>query len=160
MKLLSILFVTFIIALVGTKLFQGQWNFLFSGNLGMAVFILFTGFAHFKFQKGMAMMIPEIIPYKTEMVYVTGVLEIIGAVALLIPGFKKTIGWLLVVFFVLILPANIYAALVHVNMKSGDFSGSGVSYLWYRIPLQLVFIGWVYFSCIRIPVNMKPELDV
>ncbi|WP_232816174.1 hypothetical protein [Chryseobacterium capnotolerans] len=57
MKLLVILFGTFILALLGTMLFQGKPDLLFSGNLGMAVFIIFTGFSHFKFQKGMAMMI-------------------------------------------------------------------------------------------------------
>lgn len=51
MKLLSILFSVFIIALLATKIIQGEWNWTFSGNLGMAVFIIFTGFSHFKFQK-------------------------------------------------------------------------------------------------------------
>ncbi|WP_283421340.1 hypothetical protein [Chryseobacterium profundimaris] len=51
MKLLTILFVTFVLALAGTRIFEGDWNFLFSGNLGMAVFIIFTGFSHLNFRK-------------------------------------------------------------------------------------------------------------
>ncbi len=37
MKLLVILFATFILALLGTALVQGKPDFVFSGNLGMAV---------------------------------------------------------------------------------------------------------------------------
>ncbi|MCY0970792.1 hypothetical protein [Chryseobacterium wangxinyae] len=49
MKLLIILFSTFILALLGTKIVEGSWDLLFAGNLGMTVFIIFTGLAHFKF---------------------------------------------------------------------------------------------------------------
>jgi uncharacterized membrane protein len=42
----------------------------------MAVFIIFTGLSHFKFQKGMAMMIPDFIPAKMFWVYATGIVEI------------------------------------------------------------------------------------
>jgi len=156
----AILPIVLIISLIIFKLTRKEYEFALSARIAMAMMLLTAGIAHFVYTQGMALMIPQIIPYKTEIVYATGVLEIIGAAALLIPGFQKTIGWLLIVFFVLILPANIYAAWEHVNMKASDFSGSGVSYLWYRIPLQLVFIGWVYFSCIGIPVKVKPEFDV
>ncbi|TZF95003.1 hypothetical protein FW781_13985 [Chryseobacterium panacisoli] len=156
----AILPIVLIISMIIFKLTRKEYEFALSARIAMAVMLLTAGIAHFVYTQGMALMIPGIIPYKKEMVYVTGVLEIIGAVTLLIPGFQKTIGWLLIVFFVLILPANLYAASEHVNMKSGDFSGSGLSYLWYRIPLQLVFISWVYFSCIRIPVRMKSGFDV
>jgi uncharacterized membrane protein len=152
----AILPIVLIISLIIFKLTRKEYEVALSARIAMAVMLLAAGIAHFVYTQGMALMIPELIPYRTGMVYITGVLEIAAAVAILIPGFQKTIGWLLILFFVLILPANVYAAFEHVNMKAGDFSGDGTAYLWYRIPLQLFFIGWVYFSCIRIPGRMEP----
>jgi hypothetical protein len=48
----------------------------------------------------------------------------------------------------LILPANIKEAIDHVDYQNATFEGKGLSYLWFRIPLQLLFIAWTYFSCI------------
>lgn len=146
MKLLSILFVTFIIALVGTKLLQGQWNFLFSGNLGMAVFILFTGFAHFKFQKGMAMMIPDLIPAKMFWVYATGIIEIAAGIGLMIPALRETTAILLIIFYVLVFIANINSSRKKVNLFKGDYTGPGMSYLYKeRLPMQIILIAWTWY---------------
>lgn len=45
----------------------------------------------------------------------TGIIEIAAATGLFIPGLSVVTGWLLIVFFILILPANIYAAVKHVD---------------------------------------------
>ncbi|WP_426480269.1 DoxX family protein [Chryseobacterium sp. R2ACT005] len=95
----AILPIVLIISLIIFKLTRKEYEFAFSARIAMAVMLLTAGIAHFVYTQGMALMIPQIIPYKTEMVYATGFLEIIGAAALLIPGFQKTIGWLLIVFF-------------------------------------------------------------
>jgi hypothetical protein len=42
------------------------------------------------------------------------------------------------------LPANIKAAINNINYQTGALNGNGPSYLWFRIPLQLFFIFWVY----------------
>ncbi|MBT2622314.1 MULTISPECIES: DoxX family protein [Chryseobacterium] len=146
MKLLTILFATFILALLGTKLFQGSWNFLFSGNLGMAVFILFTGFAHFKFQKGMAMMIPDFIPAKMFWVYITGIIEIAAGIGLMIPSIRETTAVLLIVFFVMVFIANINSSKKKVNIFKGDYTGPGMAYLYKeRLPMQVILILWTWY---------------
>lgn len=80
-------------------------------------------------------MVPNFIPFKTEMVYLTGVIEIVATIGLFIPGLRVLTAWLLIVFFVLMLPANIYAAINHINYQKGTFDGHGLNYLWFRIPL-------------------------
>jgi len=53
----------------------------------------------------------------------------------------------LILFFILILPANILAALKKVDYQKGTNDGPGAGYLWFRIPLQIFFIAWVaWFS--------------
>ena len=115
----------------------------------MSVMLVFTAIGHFAFTKGMAMMIPDFMPYKTEVVYLTGVIEIIAAVGLLIPSSRVWTGWALILFFILLLPGNIKAAIDHVDYQKATLDGSGPTYLWFRIPLQLLFIAWTYLSAIR-----------
>ncbi|MDC6364524.1 MULTISPECIES: hypothetical protein [Flavobacteriaceae] len=75
--------------------------------------------------------------------------EITFAVGLLIPGYRHHKAWALIVFLLLILPANIYAAMHNINYQTGALDGNGLSYLWFRIPLQVFFIIWIYVSAIR-----------
>lgn len=146
MKLLTILFATFFLALAGTKIFDGDWNFLFSGNLGMAVFIIFTGLSHFKFQKGMAMMIPEFIPAKMFWVYITGVIEIAAGIGLMIPSIRELTAVLLIIFYVLVFIANINSSKKNINIFKADFTGPGMSYLYKeRIPMQIILIAWTWY---------------
>lgn len=118
----------------------------------MSAMLLMTALGHFLFAEGMAMMLPDFIPFKMEVVYFTGILEIAAAIGLQLPRWRELAGWLLVIFLILVLPANIYAALNNVNLETATYNGEGIAYLWYRIPLQIFFILWIYLSSI----NPKP----
>lgn len=146
MKLLVILFITFILALLGTFLVQGKPDFIFSGNLGMAVFIIFTGFSHFKFQKGMAMMIPDVIPARMFWVYFTGILEIAAGIGLMIPAIREITAILLIIFYVLVFMANINSSKKKINIFKADYTGPGMKYLYtQRIPMQIILIVWTWY---------------
>lgn len=145
----TLLISVFLIALVVLKLITKKFRFAFSGRIAMATMLITTGIAHFVFTEGMSLMLPEFVPYKTALIYLTGVIELGAAIGILIPRYRKPIGWLLIVFFVIIIPANIYEALHHIDIEKASFDGNGPNYLWYRIPLQLLFIAWVYFSSIK-----------
>lgn len=149
MKPLIILFSVFAIALMANKIFNGNYEFTLSARIAMSAMLLFTAIGHFVFTKGMSMMLPDFIPFKTETVYLTGVIEIAAAIGLFIPNFRVVTAWLLIVFFILILPANIYAAINQIDYQKGTFDGNGMAYLWFRVPLQVLFIAWTYLSAIK-----------
>ena len=149
MKPLFILIVAFLICLIGTKLFTGIFDQLLSGRIAMSVMLLFTAIGHFVLVKGMSLMMPSFLPFKKQLVYLTGLIEIAAAIGLLIPDWHKTAGWLLIIFFILILPANVKAAVRHVDYEKGTYEGPGAKYLWFRIPLQILFIAWVYWFSVR-----------
>ncbi len=111
--------------------------------------LLFTAIGHFAFLEGMSAMVPSFIPFKKEVVLVTGIMEILFAIALWFPQYRKTTGWLLILFLILILPANINAAINEINYQTGQLNGPGINYLWFRIPLQAFFAIWVYIASIR-----------
>ena len=149
MKPLIILLSVFVIAIVVNKIFYGSYEFALSARIAMSAMLLFTAVGHFVFTKGMSLMLPDFVPYKIEIVYLTGIIEIVAACGLLISNFRIVTGWLLIAFFVCLLPANIYAAVKQVNYQQGTFDGNGLSYLWFRVPLQVLFIAWTYVSTIK-----------
>jgi len=149
MKPFFILLSSFCLALIGTKIFYHNWNVFFAGNLAMAVMLLFTAIGHFVFSKGMMMMLPDFIPFKKIIVYFSGLIEIVAAIGLLIPLYRYITSVLLILFFICILPANIHAALKKIDYQKGTYEGSGINYLWFRIPLQIFFIAWVWFFGIK-----------
>ncbi len=150
MKPLFVLLISFGIALLAVKIFDQRWNFIFAGNFAMSVMLLFTAMGHFAFSKGMMMMLPDFIPFKRQIIYGTGLIEILAAIGLFIPSHRHLTSIALVIFFVLILPSNIYAAIKKVNYQKGTQDGNEINYLWFRIPLQIFFIEWVwYFGILR-----------
>ena len=149
MKPLIVLLSSFVIAIFVVKLIYKQYDFALSARIAMSIMLCFTAMGHFVYTQGMSMMIPEFIPFKITFVHLTGLFEILLAIALLIPKLRAVSGWTLIIFLLLMLPANVYAAIHQVNYQKGTFDGNGLSYLWFRIPLQVLFIVWTYISSIR-----------
>lgn len=149
MKPLIVLICVFAISALAFKIFRGNFEWMLSGRIAMSVMLAFNAVSHFVFTKGMAMMLPEFIPFKIQVIYLTGLIELAGALGLFFPTYRVLTAWLLIVFFVLILPANIHAAVIHVNIEKGTFDGNGLAYLWFRVPLQVLFIVWIYLSTIK-----------
>ncbi|RXM47219.1 hypothetical protein [Flavobacterium sp. YO12] len=148
MKPLIVLIVVFLVSIFTLKFLTNQYDILMAARIAMCVMLCFTAIAHFVFTKGMVMMLPEKIPFRTELVYATGIIEIVLGICLLISSTKVYAGWILVVFFIFLLPANIYAAIKHIDYQNGTYNGNATSYLWFRIPLQIVFILWTFWCAV------------
>jgi len=76
-------------------------------------------------------------------IYLTGALEILGAVGVWISPLTRLTGVCLMIMLLCFLPANIYAAMNHVNFGG---HGEGPAYLLFRVPFQFLVIGWVYYA--------------
>ncbi|MDH7462727.1 hypothetical protein QEG73_15650 [Chitinophagaceae bacterium 26-R-25] len=149
MKPLIILIATFVLSFLAILIFTGKYNFPLAGRIAMCVMLISTGIAHFVYTDGMMMMLPKIIPFRKPLVYLTGIMEVAAAIALLVPSFQFVAAVFLIAFFILLLPANIYAAYHHINYEKATFDGDGLNYLWFRVPLQILFIVWIYLSAIK-----------
>jgi uncharacterized membrane protein len=145
MKPLVVLLVSFTISCLAFYAARHDPNVIVSGRMAMAMMLLFTSVANFAFYKGMVMTVPPYVPFKGFMVYASGVLEIAAAIGLLINATHHTTGIVLILFFIALLPSNIYAAQYHINLEKADYTGKGLNYLWFRIPLQLFFMAWVWY---------------
>ena len=157
MKPLFVLLFTFAIVIIAIKAIRKDYKVALSARVAMSVMLLFTSIGHFAYTEGMAMMMPDFIPYKKAAVYFTGVVEILAAIGLQISRVRVLTGWLLIVFFILVVPANVNAAIKHIDYEKGTFQGSGTNYLWFRVPLQIWFIIWTYLSSIKFEQNTKMQ---
>lgn len=153
MKPLVVLLAVFGLALGITYFASAQPDWLLAGNIALAAMLLFTAIGHFAFTEGMAKMLPGWFPARKFWVIFTGALELAAAVGLMIPVSRLATSLALIVFFILILPANIYAALQRLDYQRGTPDGPGPGYLWFRVPLQLLFIGWALYFGVYLTVN-------
>ncbi len=150
MKPLIVLLASFFIAILILRFVQQSYNFSLAARIAMSCMLIFTAIGHFIFTKGMTMMIPEFIPYRTFWVYATGLLEILFAIGILIKNYQLITAYTLILFFIVMLPINIYTAYNHIDYQKGTFDGPGLFYLWFRVPLQVFFIIWTYLSVIKL----------
>ncbi|MFD6104212.1 hypothetical protein ACFWFQ_16265 [Nocardia salmonicida] len=115
----------------------------------LAVMLVMTGTAHFvpasvtvmPNYADMVAMIPPFVPFPGVMVLASGVLELLAAIGLILTRTRWLAGWALVPLFLLLLPANIYAALDDI-----PFAGEPASPLWQRIPEQILYIGFAIWA--------------
>ena len=96
----------------------------------------FTASAHWgKRRRDLVAMVPRVFPRPDPMVSVTGVLEILGGLGLLIPATAPVAAACLAMLLIGLFPANIRAAREHLTI-----GGRPATALPLRTLLQLVFI--------------------
>lgn len=138
---------TLILRLVGRFGVKPLNSWRDAGRVGLAIMFLFTGSTHFSPMKhDLAAMIPPPFTGTLWMIYLTGVLEIAGAIGLLLPRLRKPAALCLVLMLITLFPANVYAALHQVQLRGQD-----VTPLWFRTPLQLFWILALWWTTLRKP---------
>ncbi len=118
----------------------------FVGRASMALMLVVIGIAHFTNIEQMVQIMPDFMPAKREIVYFTGMCELMAVVGLLWNRTVRLASILLIIFFVLVLPANIVGSLKAVPFGGMEY---GPLYLLARIPLQIFFIWWVWYFGVR-----------
>ena len=118
-----------------------------AARAGLVIMFVFTAAAHFTDTKHDLMaMVPDPLPRSLWLIYLTGVLEIAGAIGLLVPAFRKTAAICLVILLLAMFPANVNAALSGIPLR-----GEPPTPLWLRLPIQLLFLGTTWWTSIRAP---------
>ncbi len=118
-----------------------------AGRAGLAIMFVFTASAHFTdIRHDLLAMVPDPLPTGMWLIYLTGVLEIAGAIGLLVPRFQRVAGICLVVLLLAMFPANVNAALNGIPLR-----GEPPTPLWLRLPIQLLFLWATWWTAIRRP---------
>jgi len=135
--------ITLIVTFAVARALTGAWGHQDPGarsaRAALAAMFFVTGVAHFVSTEAMVQMLPGFVPGALVIVYATGVLELaVGAFLLWRMALPTPwLGWALAGLFLALLPANIYSAIAEVGL-----GGHGPAYLWFRVPLQALFMGW------------------
>jgi uncharacterized membrane protein len=154
MEPLIVLFGTFAVVAVLARLGVIHTPPARRGRIAMAAMLLLTGASHYVMTRQMVEMVPSFFPAPLAIVYVTGVLEMVGAIGL-VTRYHRLASWGLILLLLAMFPANVYAALHHTGMGGHR---NGVAYLWLRAPMQLLFIAWLaWFSRDRARPHMHEE---
>ena len=111
-----------------------------SGVRNLAGIFLVSGVLHFVAPKPYASIVPKALPYKTELVHVSGAMEI-GCAALLVRPRTRRLGGLLSFGLLLaVFPANVQMALD--GWRSPKAPGWYKIGLLLRLPLQIPPLRW------------------
>src|SRR5215472_12005965 len=102
-----------------------------SARYALVVMFIFTATAHFnKMRHDLARMIPKYFPRPLLLIYITGVLELLGAAGLMLPQYRKIAGICLIALLVGMFVANVNAAQKDVTLR-----GKPPTRLWLRTPM-------------------------
>ena len=106
----------------------------------MSIFYVSVGVNHFTIPEWFLQIVPPRLPYKLELVYISGFLEIILGVMFLIPATRFYAAWGLILLLIAVYPANIYLA-----QTNGAAMNTTPLVAWGRLPFQFVFIALAYW---------------
>lgn len=103
------------------------------------LFVL-AGVNHFLRPAFYVRIMPPYLPWHLELVYLSGVFEVLLGAMLLVPRTTRLAAWGLIALLVAVFPANIHMAL-HPEL----FPEIPAAALWLRLPLQGVLIAWAFW---------------
>ena len=106
----------------------------------MGIFYIIVGIKHFQDPSWFVQIVPPILPYKYELVYISGFFEVLLGILLMIPKFQSIAAKGLMALLICVYPANIYLA-----QTNGAALGISPSLAWGRLPFQFVFMVWVWW---------------
>lgn len=119
-------------------------------NVGLAfVFLFFMGggIAHFLYTDFFAAIMPPYIGYHREIVYISGVFEILGAIGILVPALRQWAGNGLLLLVVVVSPANI-----HMWLHPDLFPDVPQAFLSIRLVMQVALLALIWW-CTRTPAR-------
>jgi len=105
----------------------------------LGLLLIIGGIAHFTMTGFYVNTMPDYLPFHEMIVYISGVVEILLGVLLVIPKTTKKAAVGIIILFIAIFPANVNMYLNHENFP--DMSETS---LLIRLPIQLVLIAWAY----------------
>lgn len=111
----------------------------------VALFFMVGGIAHFVVTEKFIAIMPSYLSFHKELVIISGVFELIGAIGILIPRTRLISAYGLIALSVAVFPANINMAL-----NPDQFPDVSKVLLYMRLPFQFLIIGFIWWA-------IKPE---
>jgi len=109
----------------------------------LAIFYFIAGVAHLQNPDGFVAITPRWVPFPEELIYLTGLAEIAGAIGLFIPPLRRAAGIGLAFYALCVWPANFNHAFnnIAINGEVASWSYHGP-----RLAFQPVLIWWALWA--------------
>ncbi|GAB5452473.1 MAG: DoxX family protein [Halioglobus sp.] len=120
-----------------------RWQYL-----GLAIVFLWFmvgGITHFTSPEFFVNIMPPYIGWHLEIVYISGALEILGALGILLPATRQLAGNFLILLTIAVTPANI-----HMWMNPHLFPDVPEAFLTGRLVVQVLLLACIWWST-RVP---------
>lgn len=108
----------------------------------LAIAMVVVGALHFTEPEGFVKIVPDYLPYPLALVYISGFVEVLAGVGLLIPQGSRAAAWILVVLFIAVFPANLYQAVNNIEVASLPHDPPLKEL---RLPFQAVLVAWAWW---------------
>jgi uncharacterized membrane protein len=105
----------------------------------LSLLFIAAGTLHFLVSQTYVGIMPPYLPWHLQLVYLSGLCEILGGLGLFLPATRPAAAWGLIALLIAVMPANIQMVLDHAQ-----FPAIPLWALWLRLPLQLPLIWWAY----------------
>ncbi len=109
----------------------------------IGVIFILAGILHFVRPELFMKIMPDYLPWHKSLVLISGFFEIAGGVGMMIPALQTYAAWGLIALLIAVFPANI--EMFRTYYRKRGFT----PFVWallFRLPLQFVLIGWVYWA--------------
>lgn len=110
----------------------------------LAALFFISGIGHFARNDMYLRLMPPYLPYHSELVALSGVVEAVLGLLLLVPRTQRIAAWGLMATLVAIFPANVHAAMT-AGTPNEAMPGVSVTLAWLRLPIQPLLILWAYW---------------
>jgi uncharacterized membrane protein len=113
-------------------------------NLGLAVvfvWFMFGGVSHFTNPDFFVSIMPPWIGWHLEIVYISGVFEVLGALGILVPRLREWAGNGLILLTLCVTPAN-----VHMWLNPDQFPDVPEAFLTIRLVVQALLLACIWWS--------------
>jgi len=125
---------------VATRRFPPGWRKTWAlvGKWAFAVLFIVSGVGHFAATDKYMRIMPPYLPFHRPLVLLSGLIEIVLGILLLVPRFSRLAAWGLIALLIAVFPAN-----VQLYQHQELLSLPPLVHL-LRLPLQVVLILWAY----------------
>lgn len=120
----------------------------------LAVFFTSAGVYHFTSPGTYLPLMPDYLPWHLGLIYLSGAAEMLGGIGMGFPKWRRLAGWGLIALLVAIFPANLHMLMNHVPLNGKQVPEW---ILWARLPLQGIWIAWVYWACVKQRQLLEPR---
>ncbi|MCW5829657.1 MAG: DoxX family membrane protein [Deltaproteobacteria bacterium] len=124
----------------------------------MGALYIFAGVMHFVVPQFYVQIMPPWLPWHLELVYLSGVAEIVLGAGVLFPRYSQLSAWGIIALLVAVFPANIYMATSNVQLEGLPEWMNQPEPLqrWARLPFQAIFILWAWWYTKAEPLPSTP----